>query len=177
MSLSYLDIQPLTKANFADFGEVIETDGAKILDINLGRTQRFHALGHVELGASDDKAIISLFRSNRWAHPLHIKMMEQHPMGSQAFLPVDKRPFLVVVADKDTHGEPSAIRGFVTNGHQGINLYTGVWHHPQLILAETQDFMVIDRMGSGNNLIEQDLPAALQTYIDLNGAIARYLEN
>ncbi len=170
-----LQFQPLTQANFADFGQVIETDQAQVLAINLGNTQRFHNLAQVQLGQTEDHAIINIFRSNRWQLPVCITMLEQHPQGSQAFYPLDDQPFLVVVGSKDASGNPNQLHGFVTNGKQGINFFTGVWHHPQLILGLQQDFLVIDRQGKGNNLIEQDLPESLCTKLDMQGLIQQYL--
>ena len=173
--LPVIDILPLTKANFAEFGEVIELDGAQNFAINQGFTQRYHHLSEVELRGADDKAIINLFRSRRWGHPITLSMVEQHPLGSQAFMPMDKRPFLVVVASKTESGEPKALHAFVTNGEQGVNYGTGVWHHPLLILAAEQDFLVVDRSGAGNNLIEVDLDADMQAQIDLNSLIEQHI--
>ena len=173
--LPVIDILPLTKANFADFGEVIELDGAQNFAINQGFTQRYHHLSEVELSDAQDKAIINVFRSRRWGHPITLSMVEQHPLGSQAFIPMDKRPFLVVVASKTESGDPKALHAFVTNGEQGVNYATGVWHHPLLILAPEQDFLVVDRSGAGNNLIEVDLATDMQAQIDLNSLIQQHI--
>lgn len=171
-----LTVRPLTKEAFAPFGEVIECDGAENFPINKGFTQRFHKLASVVLGQQGDEAIINLFRSQRWPHPVALSMVEQHPQGSQAFIPMDQRPFLVVVADKDAQGQPNQLHAFVTNGAQGVNYGLGVWHHPLLILAAEQDFIVVDRSGAGNNLIEVDLPEAKQANLDMNALVANYLE-
>ncbi len=171
-----LPVQPLTKEAFAPFGEVIECQGAENFAINKGFTQRYHKLASVALGQPDDAAIINVFRSQRWPHPVALTMVEQHPQGSQAFIPLDKQPFLVVVADKDTTGQPDKLQAFVTNGEQGVNYALGVWHHPLLILAKQQNFIVVDRSGSGNNLLEVDLPASKQTTLDINALVAQYLE-
>lgn len=176
VSVSVIDVLPLTKANFADFGEVIELDGAQHFAINQGFTERYHHLSEVELSDADDKAIINMFRSRRWRHPITLSMVEQHPLGSQAFIPMDKRPFLVVVASKAELGVPKALHAFVTNGKQGVNYATGVWHHPLLILAPEQDFLVVDRSGAGNNLIELDLATDMQAQIDLNSLIKEHIE-
>ena len=90
-------------------------------------------------------------------------------------MPMDKRPFLVVVACKTESGEPKALHAFVTNGEQGVNYGTGVWHHPLLILAAEQDFLVVDRSGAGNNLIEVDLYADMQAQIDLNSLVEQHI--
>ena len=174
--MTMIDVQPLTKQAFAPFGEVIECDGAEHFPINKGFTQRFHKLASVVLGQEGDEAIINLFRSQRWPHPVALTMLEQHPQGSQAFIPMDACPFLVVVADKDEQGQPNRLHAFVTNGNQGVNYGLGVWHHPLLILAPEQDFIVVDRSGAGNNLIEVDLDAAKQASLDMQALVAQYLE-
>ena len=83
-----------------------------------------------------------------------INMMERHPLGSQAFMPLTDTPFLVVVAEAGPEPELAGLRAFVSNGKQGVNYSTGVWHHPLLILALEQNFLVVDRTGKGNNLNE-----------------------
>ena len=175
-SLPWLKVAPLSKANFASFGEVIELAGADHFSINQGYTERYHHLAGVELAFSEDQAIINLFRSRRWAHPIHLSMVEQHPLGSQAFMPMDERPFLVVVASKDQQGNPETLHAFVTNGKQGVNYSPGVWHHPLLILAPEQDFLVVDRFGAGNNLIEVDIPPKRQAQLDLQTLFSDHLE-
>lgn len=87
-------------------------------------------------------------------------MMERHPLGSQAFLPLDDRTYLVVVAPAGELDE-SKIRAFVTKGWQGVNYAKGVWHHPLLALDKVSDFIVVDRGGEGRNLNEQDLKESL----------------
>jgi ureidoglycolate lyase len=88
--------------------------------------------------------------------PFEITMMERHPLGSQAFIPLNDKPYLVVVAPAGELDE-SKIRAFVTSGWQGVNYAKGVWHHPLLALGEVSDFIVVDRGGDGHNLNEQNL--------------------
>src|SRR5215470_4413315 len=90
-----LSPERLTAAAFAPFGQVIEADPHRAMPINYGWTTRFDALADVEVG--DGRAIISLFRS-RPLEPLVLKMFERHPLGSQAFVPLQGRPYLVAVA-------------------------------------------------------------------------------
>jgi ureidoglycolate lyase len=93
-----LTIEPLTKEAFAPFGDVIETDGSDHFMINNGSTMRFHKLATVETATPDDKAIISIFRADAQDMPLTVSMLERHPLGSQAFIPLLGNPFLIVVA-------------------------------------------------------------------------------
>ncbi|MBU2965329.1 ureidoglycolate lyase [Amphritea sp. 2_MG-2023] len=146
--------EPLTKARFAPYGDVIETEGSDFFMINNGSTQRFHRLSEVMLGKPDDRAIISIFRAQKLTYPLPIKMLERHPLGSQAFIPLKQKPFLILVAEPGDHPAPETIRAFITNGHQGINYHTGVWHHPILSCEAEDDFLIVDREGDGNNCDE-----------------------
>ncbi|BAN22989.1 ureidoglycolate lyase [Caballeronia insecticola] len=155
-----LAIEPLTRAAFQPFGDVIELDGAKQIPINLGTTIRFHDLCNVDVTEQGGHTLVNLFRGQPRALPFEIKMMERHPLGSQAFVPLDDRPYLVVVAPAGNLDE-SKIRAFVTSGWQGVNYAKGVWHHPLLALGKVSDFIVVDRGGEGHNLNEQDLKESL----------------
>jgi ureidoglycolate lyase len=155
-----LTIEPLTRAAFEPFGDVIELEGAKQIPINLGTTIRFHDLARIDIEDEGGRAIVNLFRGQPRALPFEVKMMERHPLGSQAFLPLNDKPYLVVVAPAGEL-DVSAVRAFVTRGWQGVNYAKGVWHHPLLALDEVSDFIVVDRSGGGVNLNEQDLDESL----------------
>ncbi|GAB5099845.1 ureidoglycolate lyase [Caballeronia sp. HLA56] len=155
-----LAIEPLTRAAFEPFGDVIELDGAKEIPINLGTTIRFHDLCRVDVTDEGGHTLVNLFRGQPRTLPFEVKMMERHPLGSQAFLPLDDRTYLVVVAPAGELDE-SKIRAFVTKGWQGVNYAKGVWHHPLLALDKVSDFIVVDRGGEGRNLNEQDLKESL----------------
>ncbi len=144
----------LTAADFAPYGEVIETRGVPIA-INYGQTQRFHDLAHIDPG-EDGKAIVSIFRSQPVMLPFMIKVMECHPLGSQAFMPLDGRPYIVVVAPAGPF-DPHGMEAFCANGHQGVNFRRGTWHHYNLALEAPSNFMVVDRAGPGTNLQEMTL--------------------
>jgi ureidoglycolate lyase len=155
-----LTIEPLTRAAFEPFGDVIELEGAKQIPINLGTTIRFHDLARIDVEDEGGRAIVNLFRGQPRLLPFEVKMMERHPLGSQAFLPLNDKPYLVVVAPAGEL-DRSAVRAFVTHGWQGVNYAKGVWHHPLLALDEVSDFIVVDRSGGGVNLNEQDLDESL----------------
>lgn len=144
---------PLTAAAFAPFGDVIETKDARVHLINEGTTQRFHDLARVELG-DDGQALINIFRGQPRAQPIEIKMMEKHPLGSQAFVPMRASPYLVVVAPAGSPPGPDDLVAFDAAGDQGVNYHAGVWHHPLLVLEADHDFLVVDRGGEGENLEE-----------------------
>lgn len=146
--------EPLTAAAFAPFGEVIESAGRDYVMINQGSTRRYHRLAEVqtdELGTT----VISLFRASRLTYPLRIGMLERHPLGSQAFMPLRGNDYLLVVAPGGSdHVDPAGVRAFHASGLQGVNYHRGVWHHPLLALHEGDEFLVIDRAGPGHNCEE-----------------------
>ncbi|ACC70479.1 ureidoglycolate lyase [Paraburkholderia phymatum] len=155
-----LAIEPLTRESFAPFGDVIELDGAKQIPINLGTTTRYHDLANVDVTDDGGRTLVNLFRGQPRVLPFEVRMMERHPLGSQAFIPLNDKPYLVVVAPVGELDE-SQIRAFVTSGWQGVNYAKGVWHHPLLSLGDVSDFIVIDRGGEGVNLNELDLRESL----------------
>ncbi len=149
--------EPLTKAAFAPFGDVVETEGAERRLINNGTTERFHDLAHVEAAGTGARVLVNIFRGQAFAPPVDIAMMERHPFGSQAFIPLNGRPFLVVVAEDDG-GRPARPRVFLARGDQGVNYARNVWHHPLLALEQASDFLVVDRAGEEHNLEEYFFP-------------------
>lgn len=159
--------EPLTAEAFKPFGDVIETRDRDFFMINSGSTQRFHRLAEVMLGQAADRAIISIFRAKHTPMPMQVRMLERHPQGSQAFVPLKQNPFLVLVAPAGETPDPASIRAFITDGTQGVNYHTGVWHHPVLTCVEEDDFLVVDREGEGNNCDEyffaDDTQILLQT--------------
>jgi ureidoglycolate lyase len=150
-------VEALTPAAFAPFGEVIEagTAGERRL-INQGNTERFHDLANIVPGPGGH-AIVSIFRGQPRALPFTMTMMEYHPLGSQAFMPLSGQPYLVAVAPAAPQVRGEDIRVFLARPDQGVNYAPGTWHHPLLALEQVCDFLVIDRAGSGDNCIEQTL--------------------
>jgi ureidoglycolate lyase len=160
-----LSIEPLTRQAFAPFGDVIETEGREFFMINDGSTRRFHRLAAVDAGA-DGEAIISIFRARALPMPLRITMLERHPRGSQAFVPLLGNRFLVVVAPPGDDPQPDQVRAFVTDGRQGVNYHRAVWHHPVVALKPEDEFLVVDRNGPGSNCDEVHFAAEQQLVVD-----------
>ena len=149
-----LPIEPLTAEAFAPFGQVIEvSERAKHFPINAGMAERYHDLAPVEVRGDGGKAIISIVRATPVTLPLTLKMVERHPLGSQAFMPLSDRPFLVVVAP-DSGGRPGTPRGFMTRPGQGVNYPPGQWHGVLSALYAVSDFLLVDRGGEAKNLEE-----------------------
>jgi ureidoglycolate lyase len=146
-------IETLTAAAFAEFGAVIEPAAAQqVFAINQGSTQRFHALAMVEVLGG--QVAISLARAQPFALPLTIAMLERHPLGSQAFIPLAGVRYVIVVACSPQQRP----RAFLADRGQGVQYHRGTWHHPLLALDQGGDFLIVDRVGEGNNCEEVALP-------------------
>jgi len=138
----------LTREVFAPFGDVIQIEGSEQFEINSGYTTRVHDLIDIQLGGDNAIAQFSFFLGR--PRPPEIGMLEKHPLGSQAFYPIDNARWLVVVAKEP---KPDSVRAFWATGKQGVNYHSNVWHHPLLVL-EPQQFVIIDRGGAGHNCDE-----------------------
>ena len=152
--------EPLTADAFARFGDVIEAAGAAdVMPINYGWTTRFNDLAGIDTRDEGGRTIVSIFRS-RPLEPLVLKIFERHPLGSQAFVPMGGRPYLVAVAPRGDF-DVGQVRVFRAEPGQGVNYAKGVWHHFLLALEAESDFLVIDRDGAmGENLDEIQLAPA-----------------
>ena len=147
----FIKPKALTKQAFKAFGDVIEAnDQAEHFAINDGYTERYHDLAEVDVNSSNGRALVNIFRTQPFALPLAIKMMERHPLSSQAFIPMGKHPYLVVVAPKGDFDE-SSIEVFLATNSQGVNYHAGTWHHYCLALEGVSDFIVVDRGDENSN--------------------------
>jgi len=145
--------QPLTSDAFAPFGDVLDATGDFRL-INAGLCRRHHDRARLDFG--DARGGISIFQAQARALPYSFDLIERHPEGSQAFLPMTADPFLVIVAT----GPDATPHAFLTNGSQGINLHRGTWHGVLTPLHAPGLFAVVDRIGPPPNLEEYRYPAA-----------------
>ena len=161
MKRHHLNLKPLTQEAFAPFGDVIQKQGHCPEEINYGQTRKYADLAQVDVGDEEGTATVHIYRSRPVSLPFRIQVMEYHPLGSQTFMPLHEQPFIVVVAPPSQTLRFKSIQGFFTNGEQGVNLHKAVWHHYQLSLGETGDYLVIERDGPGVNTIEQQLEQAL----------------
>ena len=148
-------IEPMTADAFAPFGDLLEAKGTPDKIINQGLCGRFHDRARMDF--SDGRAGISIFHAEKRDLPLKLDLVERHPDGSQAFVPMSHQSFLVVVAE-DQNGTPQNIRAFLTEAGQAINIHRGVWHGVLTPLYDPGLFAVIDRIGEGPNLEEYWLP-------------------
>jgi len=142
----------ISKDNFSEFGELISPEGVSPIDINAGYAKRFDNLANINTSIDSGKTIVSIFSALKRNFPMKIDMMEKHPLGSQAFIPMKETTFLVFVAPKGNFPEVNKIKSFIIPPKMGINYKPGIWHFP-LISTEDTDFLVIDRKGNGENLV------------------------
>lgn len=149
----YLDIRPLTKQAFAAYGDVIEADPSTMRLINGGTTERYHALAEPIATGEPVRLIFNIFRGKPRQFPYSVTMMERHPHGSQSFVPLSGRPFLLAVSD-DENGYPGKPKVFRAEAHQGVNYFPNVWHHPLMAMNEISDFLVVDRDNPAENYQE-----------------------
>ncbi|OUS28085.1 ureidoglycolate hydrolase [Thalassotalea sp. 42_200_T64] len=160
-NLQIVTPKPLTKDAFSAFGDVIEASAeAKSFAINDGFTQRYHDLAKVDVNDHEGHTLLNIFRSTPLTQPIAIKMMERHPHGSQAFIPMGDNPYLIVVAPAGEF-DRNNIEVFLANSNQGINYHKGTWHHFCLALGSESDFLVVDRGGEGDNCDVLELDGSL----------------
>ena len=146
----------ITKENFSKFGELITTDDIKPISINDGYAKRFDGIANLDTSKNGGEATISIFSALKRTFPMNIDMMEQHPLGSQAFIPMKKTTFLWFVAPNGDKPDLDKVEAFIIPPGLGVNYKAGTWHFP-LIATEDMNFLVVDRKGSGDNLKIQKL--------------------
>ena len=148
--------KPITKENFSKYGDVITTKDIKPLEINNGYAKRFDGIANLDTSKDGGETTICIFSALKRNFPMKIDMMEKHPLGSQAFIPMQETTFLVLVAPKGDKPDINKIESFIIPPEMGVNYNPGVWHFP-LISTKDMSFLVVDRKGSGNNLVLEDL--------------------
>ena len=148
--------KPITKENFSKFGDVITTDDIKPLEINDGYAKRFDGIANLNTSKDNGETTICIFSALKRSFPMKIDMMEKHPLGSQAFVPMKETIFLVFVAPTGAKPNLNEVEAFIVPPGIGVNYNPGTWHFP-LIATEDVNFLVVDRKGSGENLVIENL--------------------
>ena len=142
----------ITRSNFSVYGDLISIEGVDPININAGYAKRFDNLADLNTSKDEGKTIVSIFSSLKRTFPMKIDMMEKHPLGRQAFIPMKETTFLCFVAPPGEFPNINDIQSFIIPPKNGINYKPGIWHFP-LISTEDTNFIVIDRKGKGKNLI------------------------
>ena len=173
--LGHSKIENITKEDFKPFGEVISTENIEGHKINNGTTTSYNDLINVDIDASlirlllgkdNFKSRVNIFKAKKRIFPLEIDMLEYHEFGSQAFIPLQKTIFIVIVAPflilpisskaaftKEGVRKPNLnqLKAFMIPPEIGVNLKPQIWHYP-LIATEDSNFLVIDKKISKWNL-------------------------
>jgi len=147
---------PITKENFSKYGDVISIKDIKPLEINNGYAKRYDGIAKLNTSNDNGETTISIFSALKRNFPMKIDMMEKHPLGSQAFIPMKETTFLAFVAPEEEKLNLNKIEAFIIPPGIGINYNPGTWHFP-LISTEDMNFLVVDRKGSGDNLVIENL--------------------
>ena len=148
--------KPITKENFSKFGDLITTKDIEPITINDGYAKRFDNIAKLDTSKENGKTTISIFSALKRTFPMKVHMMESHPLGSQAFIPMKETTFLCFVAPSGKKPDLNKIESFIIPPGLGINYKPGTWHFP-LISTEDMNFLVVDRKGAGDNLKIQKL--------------------
>ena len=148
--------KPITKENFRKFGDMITTADIKPIEINNGYAKRYDGIANLNTKKDNGESTISIFSALKRSFPMKVDMMEKHPLGSQAFIPMKETTFLAFVAPQGDKPDLNKIESFIIPKGIGVNYKPGVWHFP-LISTEDMNFLVVDRLGDGDNLILHDL--------------------
>ena len=153
-----LAIKPkiITKENFKKFGDMISTEDIKPLEINNGFAKRYDGIANLDTKKNNGESTICIFSALKRSFPMKVDMMEKHPLGSQAFIPMKETVFLSFVAPEGEKPDLTRVEAFIIPKGIGVNYNPGIWHFP-LISTEDMNFLVVDRKGEGDNLIIHDL--------------------
>ena len=146
-----LQIKKISKDNFSKYGQLVSTKDIESQNINEETTKSFYDLVNIEIYGDDKKCRVNIFKSIKRNFPLEINMLENHPLSSQAFIPLQKTNFIVVVAPISSEPDINLIETFLVSSEEGINFKPQVWHFP-LIASENSNFLTIDKKDSTNNL-------------------------
>ena len=147
----YLQIKKITKENFINFGQLISTKDIQSNEINEKTTDSFYDLIDIEIYGNNLQPRVNIFKAKKRNFPLIINMLENHPFSSQAFMPLQKTTFIVVVAPISKIPDINLIEAFIIPPEEGVNFKSKVWHFP-LIATEDSNFLMIDKKDSTNNL-------------------------
>lgn len=151
---------PLTSERFAPYGDVVEAARDNVQAMNEARFERFDDLCDVDMGGGDVSISVTRCRAATTL-PLRVDVVERHPLGSQAFVPLKPCKMVVVVAPPGEGVDADDLRAFVTNGRQGINYHRGTWHIPLIAFDAGQEFLIVDRGGAESNCEQHTLDEAV----------------
>jgi ureidoglycolate lyase len=138
---------PLSAEDYRDYGDVIAArSDITPKSANMGTAQRFDFLAELKnLNPGKAQPNLCVFRSNPQVYAgekkFEIRLLERHPLSTQAFIPmqgVDR--YLVVVCLGKDKPDLSTLRVFLATKAEGITYSPGVWHHPLIAMDRQMDF-------------------------------------
>jgi ureidoglycolate lyase len=161
MAARVLTPLPLTRERFAPYGDVIDASEIDAAAMNDARFARFDDLCTIDVG--DGRVAVSITSSRvATSLPYMIGLVERHPRGTQAFVPLSPCKMIVVVAPPGESVNEDELVAFETNGLQGINYARGTWHMPLIAFEAEQRFLIIDRGADGPNCDQHMLDEPLK---------------
>ena len=107
-----LQINKISKDNFSKYGQLVSTKDIESQNINEETTKSFYDLVDIEIYGEDKECRINIFKATKRIFPLEINMLENHPFSSQAFIPLQKTNFIVVVAPVSEKPDINSIEAF-----------------------------------------------------------------
>jgi ureidoglycolate lyase len=162
-----LEARPLAPAAFARYGTVVQAPAGAGRLINAGSAERFDLVADLQLGAGGGRPMLALFRAQARRFPHAVGELERHALGSQTFVPLGERRFVIVVAAAGEPPAAAALAAFVTNGRQGVVLAPGTWHHA-LLAVDAGDFVVVERAAATADCDTCRLEATVSVMLSLD---------
>jgi len=146
--MAEIQAELLTAEAFAPFGEVLASahDSATPLNDRASARAVIEVVAATPATASDRHLVA---------------VMERHSHSTQAFLPLDGRPYLVVVAPTAPDGSPdlSGLAAFAVPGRTGVQYRRAVWHAPITALGPSGRLAtVVHKDGSAADCEFRDVP-------------------
>ena len=143
MNVIRLPVRKLTREAFAPFGVLIDSRGAREVDLGAGPAE--------VTGATSER------------RPYRFEFMARHRRTMQVFAPLASSEAIICVAPPNDSDAPDVERvvAFRVEGRLPYAYHKGTWHTPPFAAGEWYSYMVVDRAGTLDDDYElADLKAA-----------------
>ena len=147
--------EPISAEAFAPYGQVVTAQAANPdgRDVSLTEVEGVDLSG----GPAIIRALTFRWRKFSFTH------LEQHSSFTQAFLPADGKPALVVVAtpidEAGSDPDLGTLKAFILDGAQGILLNKGTWHFAPFPLVALATYTMVGCA---------DTPKESEGYLDMS---------
>jgi ureidoglycolate lyase len=147
-----LNVQPMTRDNFAPYGEMINERGD--VDIDL------------------DGGAVNLVAQTVEARQLTFDFLGRHQRTEQVFVPVGGTQSIIAVAppcSEDTAlPDDKKMAAFLVDGTCAFKLHRGTWHTSAFPLDDRATFLVLDREGTLEEDFDlRDLKTSLGVVVEI----------